>query len=164
LEPPMPRQEGDVRRSLAEAAIDPDLVEYLVITIEGLSQTAPVARALQQLVETSQIQILDLVGVEVDDVGGYAAVEPELMEGFADLRAVEGEIGGLLSEDDIALGCRGMSPGTSALILLVEDRWGRPLADAVRESGGRIVGGERIPRDRFEQSWRAPLHGDVEGG
>jgi hypothetical protein len=133
--------------------VDADLVEYLVITTAGLSRTATVAGALQDLIDTEQLRILDLVGVQIDQAGGYAAVEPELLSGFADLRPGD-EVGGLLSEDDIALACSAMSPGTSALILVVEDGWARRLADAVRRTGGRIAGGERIPRDRIEQSWR----------
>jgi len=134
---------------------DPDLVEYVVMTTSGLSSTEEVARALKELIESSQIAILDLVGVEVDTSGGYIAVEPEELSGMAELTTVEGKIGGLLSEDDIALACGAMSPGTSALIMVAEDRWARQLAEAVRRSGGRIVGGERIPRHRVEQSLRA---------
>ena len=43
----------------------------------------------------------------------------------------------------------------SALILVVEDRWAQLLSDAAREGGGRIVGGERIPRHRIAQSLRS---------
>jgi hypothetical protein len=134
---------------------DLDLVEYVVMTTSGLSSIADVARALKELVESSQIAILDLVGVEVDTTGGYVAVEPEELSGLAELTTVEGRVGGLLSEDDIALTCGAMTPGTSALIMVAEDRWARRLAEALRSSGGRIVGGERIPRHRVEQSLRA---------
>ena len=143
--------------------VDSDLVEYLVITTGTLSRTAKVAEALQDLIDTAQLRVLDLVGVQIDDTGGYAAVELELLSGFADLRPGDGEVGGLLSEDDIALACGAMSPGTSALILVAEDGWARPLAEAVRRSGGRIAGGERIPRDRVEQSWRGRVRRRTEG-
>ena len=133
---------------------DLDLVEYVVMTTSGLSSTAAVASAVRELVESSQIAVLDLVGVEVDTAGGYVSVEPEEMSALAELMSVDGRVGGLLSEDDIALACGAMSPGTAALILVAEDRWARPLADALRASGGRIVGGERIPRRHLEQSLR----------
>ena len=152
-------------RGLLRGALDPDLVQYVVMTTADLDHTSAIARALRQLVETSQIRILDLVGVALDDVGGYAAVEPELLPVFAEFGPVDGEVGGLLSDDDIALACSTMSPGTSALILVAEDRWAGPLAEAVRLSGGRIVGGEHIPRDRVEQSRRGvPARDDREGG
>lgn len=149
-------------RGSPDDAFDPDLVEYVVMTTADLDRSAAIAGALRALVETSQIRILDLVGVSVDHAGGYVAVEPEALAGFAELGAVDGEVGGLLSDDDIALACSAMRPGTSALILVVEDRWAGPLAEAVRLCGGRIVGGEHIPRDRVEQSRRGVP--DREGG
>lgn len=150
---PGPR-EGD-EHGFRNVAFDPDLIMYIVITTASLTRAGAVAHALQDLVDSSQIQILDLVGVQIDDVGGFAAVEPELLTGFDELPTVDGDTGGVLSADDIAMACSGMSPGTCALILVIEDGWARSLARAVRESGGRIVGGERIPRDRIEQSWRS---------
>ena len=103
----------------------------------------------------SQIRILDLVGVVTGRTGSYTAIEPEPVPGLAALDGVEGEVGGLLSEDDIALASGALHPGTSALIVVVEDRWAQLLSDAAREGGGRIVGGERIPRHRLEQSRRS---------
>jgi uncharacterized protein DUF6325 len=134
---------------------DLDLVEYVVIAVPALSSTGGVAVALRELVETSRIRILDLVGVVAGPEGRFSAIEPEELAGLAELRGVEGEVGGLLSEDDIALAGSALQPGTSALILVVEDRWAQLLADAARQSGGRIVGGERIPRHRLEQARRA---------
>lgn len=146
---------GEQHDSSPSLQPDLDLVEYVVMTTSRLSSTIEVAQALKALVDSSRIAILDLVGVEVDTAGGYVAVEAEELPGMAELTRVEGKVGRLLSEDDIALTCGAMAPGTSALIMVAEDRWARPLADAVRRGGGRIVGGERIPRRRVEQSLRA---------
>ena len=140
---------------MAQHDTDLDLVEYVVIAVPELSSTVDVAAALRELVESSQIRILDLVGVVTGADGRHAAIEPEKLSGLADLRDVEGEVGGLLSEDDIALASSALEPGTSALILVVEDRWAQLLSDAARTSGGRIIGGERIPRYRLEQARRA---------
>lgn len=139
---------------------DPDLVEYVVIGLPRLSSSAAVGQALRTLVESSRIRILDLVGVVTDSDGRYSVTEPESVAALADLRGVEGEVGGLLSEDDIVLACRSLRPGASALILVLEDRWAQELADAARAGGGRIVGGERIPRHRLEQAERARRRAD----
>jgi len=147
--------EGDESDTDARLAPDPDLVEYIVITMPDLSSSLAVAQALRSLVEASRIRILDLVAVVTDAHGGYAVTEPELVSALADLRSVDGEVGGLLSDDDIALACRALPPGSSALVLVAEDRWAQELADAARSGGGRIVGGERIPRNRLEQAHRA---------
>ena len=126
-----------------------------MIAVPDLSSTVRVASALKELVESAQIRILDLVGCGHQSGRAVSAVEPELVSGLAELHQVEGEVGGLLSEEDIALAGSALLPGTSALIVVVEDRWARLLADAARDSGGRIIGGERIPRHRLEQSGRA---------
>jgi hypothetical protein len=147
--------EGDEPDTAARVAPDPDLVEYIVITMPDLSSSLAVAQALRSLVESSRIRILDLVAVVTDAHGGYAVTEPELVSALADLRSVDGEVGGLLSEDDISLACRALPADSSALILVAEDRWAQELADAARSGGGRIVGGERIPRNRMEQAHRA---------
>ena len=143
---------ADAAQGVGGSTPDLDLVEYVVVSVSELSSTIGMASAIRALVESSQVRILDLVGVVTTPDGRFTAVEAELLSGLAELRSVDGEVGGLLSEDDIALACRALQPGTSALILVVEDRWAQVLADAARQSGGRIIGGERIPRHRLEQA------------
>ena len=157
------RDSRDAGQVVDGATPDLDLVEYVVVSVPELSSTVGVASAIRELVESAQIRILDLVGVVTSPDGRFTAVEAELLSGLAELRSVEGEVGGLLSQDDIALACRGLQPGTSALILVVEDRWAQVLADAARHSGGRIIGGERIPRHRLEQARRSRTDGPERG-
>jgi len=140
---------------------DLDLVEYVVISLPRLSATGTVAQALKQLVDAERIRILDLVGIEVAPDGSCQVVEPELLAG---LGTVDAEVGGLLSDDDIALAGQALQAGTAALIVVAEDRWAQQLADAARGGGGRIVGGERIPRHRLEQSRRSLERLDGNGG
>jgi hypothetical protein len=147
-----PRNEQGAQGPLAS---DPDLVEYVVINLPDLSSSLTVAQALRSLVESSRIRILDLVGVAIDAEGRYTVTEPELVSSLADLRDVDGEVGRLLSDDDIVVACRALPARTSALILVAEDLWAKVLADAARSGGGQIVGGERIPRSRLEQAERA---------
>lgn len=143
---------------------DLDLVEYVVISLPELSSAVEVAAVLKALVESAQIRILDLVGLATGPDGRFTAIEPELLSGLAPLDSVEGEVGGLLSEDDIALAGSALQRGMSALIVVVEDRWAQMLADAARQSGGRIIGGERIPRHRLEQARRSRPAGPEGGG
>jgi hypothetical protein len=161
--------------SPARTTPDLDLVEYVVVALPELSSTIPVADALKRLVDTSQIRILDVVGVTSDATGRVSVVEQEHLPGLAALHRAddadggEGRVGGgvddragLLSDDDVALACRGMPAGSSALIVVAEDRWAQQLADAARTSGGQILGGERIPRHRLEQSRRSHARFDLE--
>ena len=87
--------DNDADCDALSASPDLDLVEYVVITLSGLSSTVTVARALKELVESSRIRILDLVAVVTDAEGHYTAIEPESVPGLAALHGVEGEVGGL---------------------------------------------------------------------
>jgi hypothetical protein len=123
----------------------PGLVELIVIAIPELSATAPVAEAIRHLVTSSSIRILDVVVVTTGIAGTFTSFELEEVAGLAPLRDVEGEVGGWLSSDDIALACDALPPRSTALLLVTEDRWASPLGDALRGCGAQIVGGERIP-------------------
>ena len=128
---------------------DPDLVELVVVALPEVSATVRVAEALRQLVAQSSIRILDLVVVTARADGGFTAMEPEAVGGLALLHDVEGEVGGLLSSDDVALACSALPPDTTALLLVIEDSWAAPLAEAARAVGGRVVGGDRIGASRL---------------
>lgn len=138
------------RPDAANQGIDVDLVEYMVIAVPDLASVVDVAEAMRRLVDTDRMRILDLVAVVLSADGAPVAVEPEEVAGMTVLRDVQGEVGGLLSEDDIAMACGELPVGTAAVILVAEDRWADILAAAARSSGGRIVGGERVPRYRIE--------------
>ena len=43
--------------------------------------------------------------------------------------------------------------GNSALVILWEDLWAKPLADALRGSGGVLVDSARIPADLVEAAF-----------
>lgn len=123
-------------------------VELMVIAIPSVSEAARFAEVLGYLVESSSIRILDVVVVTTQTGGTFTSLEFEEVAGLALLRDVEGEVGGWLSADDIAMVADALSPGTTALVLVMEDVWAGPLADVVHQCGGQIVGGERIPTAR----------------
>lgn len=130
----------------APSAADP--VELLVIAVPDLSATGHIADAVKHLVTDGSIRILDVVVVETELGGGYRWFEFEDVVGLAPLRDVEGEVGRWLGTDDIALTCSALAAGSTALLLVLEDRWAAFLGQAVQACGGRIVGGERIPDGR----------------
>ena len=125
-----------------------DPVELVVIAIPDISATGYVAEAIRHLVESESIRILDIVVVETELGGGFSWLEFEDVVGLAPLRDVEGEVGRWLTADDIALTCSALAAGSTAVLLVAEDKWAAPLAEAVRACGGRIVGGERIAAGR----------------
>ena len=155
--------EGD--RCEVVQSFDADLVEYVVIAFPDLSAVGGIAGALGDLVSSRRMRILDLVVVTTDEDRRPLVVQPGTAPELAPVEDVEGEVGGLLGEDDIALASEALPPWSTALVLVIEDRWAAQLADAVRSLRGRIVGGERISRRRLEGL--RPLHersGHAPGG
>jgi hypothetical protein len=51
----------------------------------------------------------------------------------------------LLSDEDTADAASALEAGTSAALLVYENRWAAPFASAVRRSGGQLVATGRIP-------------------
>jgi hypothetical protein len=61
--------------------------------------------------------------------------EFDALEKVSDVAHINGEAGGLLSDDDIALAAEALAPDSSAALLVWEDTWAAPLADALRAAG-----------------------------
>ena len=147
---------------LPEATLDPDLVEYLMVVVPELGSLSTLANAVQELVGSELIRVLDLVCVtrEAED-GRLTVLELEEVASMSGLADVEGEVGGLLSSSDIEVVAAELHAGATGLILVVEDRWAESLSAAARRAGGRVLGGARVPQRRLDESRAA--HGAWEG-
>jgi hypothetical protein len=127
-------------------------VEYLLIGFPGNQFKGEIVPALADLIEAGTVRILDLVFVKKDEDGSITTFEYDALTeapGFAEL---DGEAGGLLNDDDIALAAEALAPDSSAALLVWEDTWAAPLAAALRNAGGVLVAGERIPHEIVEQA------------
>jgi hypothetical protein len=122
-------------------------VEYVVIEFPGNQFKGEVAPALGELVDSGTIRILDLVFVKKDVDGAVMVIEYEDLEEAGAFADVEGEAGGLFSDDDARLIGEMLAPDSSAAVLVWEDCWAAPFAAAVRGAGGIVRAGQRIPHD-----------------
>jgi uncharacterized membrane protein len=125
-------------------------VEYLVLEFPGNKFTGEVAPALASLVDRGLVHILDLVFVTKDGEGSVTVVEIDDLEETFGLDDVEGEAGGLLSDEDVMALADDLALNSSALFLLWEDTWATELAQAVRGADGEVVAGGRVPRELVE--------------
>ena len=141
-----------------------DLVEYVIVAVPDQDSLATVVPALAELVRTAKIRILDLVVLARDREGAVTVLEFEDVESMEGLRHVEGEVGGMLSEHDIALASIALRPGTAGIVLVTEDRWAEPLSAAARRAGGQIIAGDRIPPPRVEGALANRSEDEQEGG
>ena len=121
-------------------------IDYLLVEWPGRQPTGEAMPHLIDLVDRGLIRILDLTFIARGEDGSVAALEladlGDEIEGFADF---EGASSGLLGDDDVAEAGNALEPGTSAALLVFENRWAAPFAAAVRRSGGQLVASGRIP-------------------
>jgi hypothetical protein len=125
-------------------------VEYIVVGFPGNEFNGKVAPALAKLIESNTIRLLDLLFVGKDAEGNVLAIEFDELEELAEFAGVEGEVGGIISEEDIAHVAEALEPNSSAALLIWEDVWAAEFAVAVRESGGVLLEGARIPYEIVE--------------
>ena len=125
-------------------------VEYIIVGFPGNQFNGEIAPELGKLVESGTIRVLDLVFITKDADGNVGAVEFEDHDDVALFNALEGEVGGLISEEDIEYAGTGLEPNSSAALLIWEDLWAAPFVAAMRDSGGVLIEGARIPHELIE--------------
>jgi len=121
-------------------------IDYLIVEWPDRQPTGEAAPHLIDLVDRGLIRILDLTFIAKGEDGSVAALEiadvGNEVEAFA---AFEGASSGLLSDDDVAAAGEALEPGTSAALLVYENRWAAPFAAAMRRTGAQLVASGRIP-------------------
>jgi Family of unknown function (DUF6325) len=121
-------------------------IDYLLIEWPGKQPTGEAAPHLVDLVDRGLIRVLDLVFIRKDEDGSVAGVEISEVGGqVAEMKVFEGASSGLLTDEDAVEAGQALEPGTSAALLVYENRWAAPLAAALRRSGGQLVASGRIP-------------------
>jgi len=129
-------------------------VEYIVIEFPGNRFKGEIVPALAELVDNDIVRIIDVVFIKKDADGNvtifeYDALDDVLAFGFAD---VDGEAGGVLNDEDLELAAETLTPDSSAGLIVWEHRWAARTAQAIRDAGGRIIAGERVPDEVVEQA------------
>ena len=121
-------------------------IDYVLIEWPGRQPTGEALPHLVDLVERGIIRILDLAFLTKAEDGTVAGIEiSELGDQVEEVKLFEGASSGLLSDEDRADAGEAMDSGTSAALLVYENRWAGPFAAAVRRSGGQLVSDGRIP-------------------
>ncbi len=129
-------------------------ISYLIVEFPGNKMTGEGLPILVDLVDQGLIRILDFLFVTRDDDGSLRAVELRDLDldGQLDVAIFEGAASGLLDDSDLADAASVIEPGSSAAILLFENRWARSFTQALRRGGAELVAAGYIPLDAIAAS------------
>jgi hypothetical protein len=119
-------------------------IDYVVLEWPGKQPDGSVAPLILDLVDRGVIRILDVAFLAKDQDGSTATISLDELAP-AEFSDFAGASSGLLGQDDLEDAASALNPGTSAAVLVWENRWAAPVAVAVRRSGGQLAASGRIP-------------------
>jgi hypothetical protein len=142
-----------------EVALGP--ISYLVVEFPGNKMTGEGLAALVDLVDLGLIRVLDLAFITREDDGSVTAIELRDIDGDGelDLAVFDGAASGMLDADDLNAAGAAVEPGSSAGVLLFENRWAIPFMQGLRNGGAEVVAAGYVPVDDLLASLDA-----LEGG
>jgi Family of unknown function (DUF6325) len=122
-------------------------ISYLIVEFPGNKMTGDGLAALVDLADRGIIRILDLRFVRRDADGSLQMLQLSDLDhdGSLDLMVFDGVSSGLLDQSDFDDAAGVISPGSSAGILLFENRWATGFIDGMRRGGGEFVAAGYIP-------------------
>ena len=124
-------------------------ISYLIVEFPGNKMTGEGFSTLVDLVDGGVIRILDLVFVTRDADGSMRSLMLADLDhdGTVDLAVFEGVSSGLLDQSDFDDAASTITPGSSAGILIFENRWATGFVQALRKGGAELVAAGYIPQD-----------------
>ena len=120
-------------------------VDYVALEWPGRQPKGDVAPMILELVDRGIIRILDIAFMVKAEDGSVAAMDLGAINGGGAWSEFDGASTGLLGDEDIEEAAAALEPGTSAAVLVWENRWAAPVAVALRKSGGQLVASGRLP-------------------
>jgi uncharacterized membrane protein len=129
-------------------------VDYAVLAFPGNQFKGEITPALVDLVEAGTIRLIDAAFVGKDENGEVFTFEvtdldPEVQQA---LEALNIEVNGLFSDEDLLDIGRQLDPDSSAALLIWENVWARTVAQTIRNAGGILLAFERVPHDVVQEA------------
>ena len=123
-------------------------ISYLIVEFPGNKMTGEGLAALIDLVDRDIIRILDFAFVVRAADGSVAGLSLSDLDadGEFDLTVFEGVQSGLLTQEDFDGAKDAIQEGSSAGILIFENRWATAFVQGMRSGGAELVAAGYIPQ------------------
>lgn len=121
-------------------------VEMVVLAFPGSQFNGRIIPAIADLVDSGVVSILDFAIATKRDSGDIVALElADLDEAVRSaFDQLDGEVSGLLSEEDLLIAAGALEAGSTAAVIVWENTWARKLVEEIRAAGGFLVAHERL--------------------
>ena len=127
-------------------------MEYVIIGFDGNDFTGGIAAELAKVIDSGLVRLLDIVVISAGEDGSAVTMEVDEHDGLTMFAELEGEVGGIIGPEDIDHAAAAVQGGQSVALLVWENLWAAPLAEAITNAGGFLIEGARIPDDMAEQA------------
>jgi Family of unknown function (DUF6325) len=126
-------------------------ISYLIVEFPDNKMTGEGFSALVDLVDRGLIRLLDLEFVTRGTDGSVSAIQLRDLDhdGQLDVTVFEGASSGLLDQSDLNGAADAILPGSSAGIVLFENRWATAFVEGLRRGGAELVAAGYIPLTDF---------------
>ena len=125
-------------------------VDILEVAFPGNEFNGAVLPALQDLISSGTIKVLDLLFAYKTPEGEVGSIElAGITAQYGPLFAsVDGDVpGGLLDAEDVDELAELMDPNSSILVICWENSWAAPFVAALEGSGAVVLDQARVPRE-----------------
>ena len=123
-------------------------IDWVLIEWRGRQPDgATIAPYIISLVDHGIVRLIDIAFIAKDADGEVTALDLDTIDRQSPLGQFAGASSGLLTHEDVADAAADLEPGSSAAVIVWENRWVLPLANKLRASGGELVARGRIDFD-----------------
>jgi hypothetical protein len=144
-------------------SIDLGPFDYLVVEFPpgATNFSREMAHEIAELVRAGTIRLYDVLIIVKHDSGRIEAFEMDISDPPNELRALERDLAEILSARDVASLAASMENGSTAGVIVWENRWAAPLSSAARRGGDQVVATGRIPLQAIAASFESERGGDA---
>lgn len=130
-------------------------VELVVLTFPGRQVNSSTVDALQKVVASEYVTLLDLVYLAKEPDGSVTQIDVDERLDDVGLHVFTFDAMALISDADLDVVRESLEPGTAAAVIAYEQTWARSLAAQVRHDGGEVALHVQVPRDAVESAIQA---------